>query len=297
MASRWCGKYPCGEVFLVDGKPTPLPCLRCRSSVRANAEVLQALSGTFTCYAFARMHGGSFTIYEWNEDARGDFALRLHAGSGRAFLRRECESDFVKEREFHMAEWLRPDAPVTMVGSVQPRCGFSGADTAVLRLAGPGRLEHLDLAAGTTRDLRVEVMLQQALPQQKAAVDDPEGDVCYIDSGDLLLCDDAAAEPAFFFMSQDNSARRRLRLLISVVVATLKWHRRAAVRTGSLLERMDDQRTEDQRTEDPPQIMFQAPAGPLTSGDAGLLPPAVRMRDLEAEALMGSDQEQKQQRV
>jgi len=226
MAERWCRVCPCGDIFLVDGRPTPLPCLRCRTSVWASAQKLHTLSGTFTCFAFAKLIAGRYTVYEWNEDARGDFALRMHAGSGRAFLRQLGGTDLVRERDFNVAEWQRPDAPPTMVGTVSQLPG----QHSVLQLHGPGHLEGAELAAGTSKAVRVELLTRQALPQARTQIDDPEGDVCYVDDGDLLLCDDTAAEPAFFFLSRDDSARRKLRLVAAVVALCLQWRRRAAAR-------------------------------------------------------------------
>ena len=100
----------------------------------------------------------------------------------------------------------------------------------MLRLAGPGRLEGAELAAGTSSAVRVELLARQLLLQARTQMDDPEGDVCYVDEGDLLLCDDDAAEPAFFFLARDDSARRKLRLLAAVVGLCLQWRRRAAAR-------------------------------------------------------------------
>ena len=230
MAQRWCGVYPCGDTFLVDGRPTPLPCLRCRTSVWPSAQKLHEISGTFTCYAFAKLIAGSYSVYEWNEDARGDFALRMHAGSGRAFLRQAGGgTDLVRERDFNAAEWHRPDAPPTMVGTVGT-VGQQSGQHSMLRLDGPGRLEGAELLAGTSRVVRVELLARQALQQARTQMDDPEGDVCYVDDGDLLLCDATTAEPAYFFLSRDDSARRKLRLAAAVVTLCLHWRRRAAAR-------------------------------------------------------------------
>ena len=230
MAQRWCRVYPCGEIFLVDGRPTPLPCLRCRTSAWASARKLLDISGTFACYAFAKLIAGTYTVYEWNEDARGDFALRVHAGSGRAFLREAGGgTDLIRERDFIAAEWHRPDAPPTMVGTIST-IGEQSGQHSVLRLDGPGRLESAELLAGTSKVVRVELLARQALPQARTQIDDPEGDVCYVDDGDLLLCDGAAAEPAYFFLARDDSARRKLRLAAAVVALCLHWRRRAAAR-------------------------------------------------------------------
>ena len=229
MATRWCGVYPCGDVFLVDGRPTPLPCLLCRTSIWASAQSLYGLSGTFTCFAFAKLIAGRYTVYEWNEDARGDFALRMHGGVGRAFLRQPGGTDLVRERQFNAAEWRRPDAPPTIVGNVGT-VGQQPDQRSVLQLAGPGRLEGAELAAGTSSAVRVELLARQLLLQARTQMDDPEGDVCYVDEGDLLLCDDDAAEPAFFFLARDDSARRKLRLLAAVVGLCLQWRRHAAAR-------------------------------------------------------------------